>query len=95
MWRLAALLLVLPLAACYSDQKQEMAECHASAPHGAFVVQRCMRDHGYDPSFSDCLGLAAPYQHAECYRPRDTLANALFDVEMLFHARPSPPEIPN
>jgi hypothetical protein len=56
----AILLLTLPLAGCFADQRQQLAACQLetmrlnSATANAYVV-KCMEAHGYEFSPSVCL----------------------------------------
>lgn len=96
--RLLPLLLLLPLAGCFSDQKQQLMACEASAPRTGQgqpfkAIQSCMDQAGYRFIGWDSgvvCGMAAVVKgqplkdgsDALCFEPKGWLALKFYRIEV-------------
>jgi hypothetical protein len=92
-WSLLALLLALPLAGCYSDQKQQVAACKLEAmrlyPGDApsfkigDYIQTCMETHAYEINVpqSSCVVTDNYKYDPGCYAPVSWVGRHLYNLE--------------
>jgi hypothetical protein len=104
--RLLPLLLLLPLAGCFSDQKAQLAQCETSAPRTGEgqpfkAIQGCMETAGYrfigwDSGAACSMAAVVRGQplkdgtDALCFEPKGWLALKLYRIEVPSRHLPQP-----
>ncbi len=96
MRRLLAIVMLLPLAGCFEDQKQQAASCDAEAQRTypterretgskwAAYVDTCMTAHEYDWRIGEkrCEVVNGMEANPYCYIPSGWLSRAIYRIEV-------------